>query len=151
MAGHAPAQLAESDEEAEQRWENLDEAQLNTEIEAYKSSLRAVSKNLQDVGISPDWEPDHDHLAPSQQGNDGNGAGEEGDADLRCSDYAPSCTLHGLSFELHQQARCYVDWALSMICTLVNGKFLHIVFLYMPMSPHTTGDPLLKPPSSMLS
>ena len=105
MEGHDPAQLSESDEAVEQRWESLDEAELNTEIEAYRTSLRAIRNSLQEIGISPDWEPDHDHLALSQQGNDYNGAGEEGDADLRCSGYAPSCTLHGLSSTFHQRAR----------------------------------------------
>ena len=150
MEGHAPAQLSESDEAVEQRWESLDEAELNTEIEAYRTSLRAIRNSLQEIGISPDWEPDHDHLALSQQGNDYNGAGEEGDADLRCSS-----TLHHAHYTASvlpsiNELGCYVDWALSMIWTLANGMFLRIVFLYMPMSPHTTGDPLLKPPSSML-
>lgn len=89
-----------SDEAAEQRWESLDEAELDTEIEAYRSTLRAINNSLHGLGISPNWEPDHDHLAPSQQGNDGNGAGEEGDTDLRCSDYVPSSTLLGLGFHL---------------------------------------------------
>ena len=85
MTSRAPAQLAESDAEAEQRWERLDEAELDTEIDAYRTSLRAIRNSLHGLGISPDWEPDHDHLATLRDGNDGNGAGEEGDADLRCS------------------------------------------------------------------
>lgn len=117
MAGHAPAQLAESDEAAEQRWESFDEAQLNTEIEAYKTSLRTIRNSLQDIGISPDWEPDHEHLAPSRQGNDDNGAGEEGDADLRCSTYAPSCTMHGLRSPFQQQAQ--------VLCRLGSVDDLH--------------------------
>ena len=102
MAGHAHAQLSMSDEAAEQRWESLDEAELDTEIEAHRTSLRAISNSLHGLGISPDWEPDHDHLAPSQQSNEGNGAGEEGDADLRCSGYAPSSTSHGLGSTSYQ-------------------------------------------------
>ena len=85
MTSHAPAQLAESDEAAEQRWESLDEAELDTEIDAYRTSLRAIRNSLHGLGISPDWEPDHDYPAPLREVNDGNGAGEEGDADLRCS------------------------------------------------------------------
>lgn len=75
MASYAPAQLSESDEAAEQRWESLDEAELNTEIDAYKTSLRTIRNSVHGLGISPGWEPDHDHLAPLREGNDGNGAG----------------------------------------------------------------------------
>lgn len=103
MDSHALAQLSESDEVTEQRWEGLDEAELDTEIEAYKTSLRAINNSLHGLGISPDWEPDQDHLSPLRQGNDGHGAGEEGDASLRCSACAPSCTLYGLSPTFHQQ------------------------------------------------
>ncbi|KAL3140801.1 hypothetical protein ABBQ32_005344 [Trebouxia sp. C0010 RCD-2024] len=83
MASHAPAQLSESDEAAEQRWESLDEAELNTEIDAYKTSLETIRNSLHGLGICPGWKPDHSHLAPLREGSDGNGAGEEGDADLR--------------------------------------------------------------------
>lgn len=93
MASHALAQLSESDEVTEQRWESLDEAELDTEIEAYKTSLRAINDSLHELGVSPDWDPDHDHPPPLRQGNDGHGAGEEGDASLRCSDCPPTCTF----------------------------------------------------------
>lgn len=113
MASHALTQLSESDEVTEQRWETLDEAELDTEIEAYKTSLRAINNRLHGLGISPDWDPDHDHLPPLRQGNDGHGAGEEGDASLRCSACAPSCTLSALSSTLHQPA--YVSCSVGSV------------------------------------
>lgn len=148
MASHAPSQLAESDEAAEQRWEDLDEAELDTEIEAYRESLRAVSKSLQGLGVSPDWEPDQDHLARLRESSDGNQAGEEGDADLRCS-LGPTGMLHGLCSPVKHTLNYAVGWVLLTICTQASGKFPLTVSQYMPMSPRMTGDPLLKPPSSM--
>ncbi|DBA87508.1 TPA: hypothetical protein ACH3X1_004537 [Trebouxia sp. C0004] len=56
MGTQAPSQLSQTDEEAEKRWESMNEIDLDAEIDAYRVSLRDTSERLTAIGISPDWE-----------------------------------------------------------------------------------------------
>ena len=85
MRKEALLQLSESDEATAQRWEGLDEAELNVEIDLYRTGLRETNNSLKALGISPEWEGDHSQSATLRQDSNSNGAGEEDDADHRCS------------------------------------------------------------------
>lgn len=85
MRKQALPQLSESDEATAQRWEGLDEAELNAEVELYRTGLRETRDSLKALGISPDWEVDHSQSAALRQDKNSNEAGEEDDAEHRCS------------------------------------------------------------------
>ncbi len=83
MSTHAPTQLSQTDEEAEQRWEQLDEVELDAEIDAYRASLRQTNESLAALGISPDWEGDHGNEGPVHRDEDRAGACADDDTELR--------------------------------------------------------------------
>lgn len=83
MRKQALPQLSESDEATAQRWEGLDEAELNAEVELYRTGLRETRDSLKALGISPDWEVDHSQSAALRQDKNSNEAGEEDDAEHR--------------------------------------------------------------------
>ncbi len=94
METQAPVQLSHTDEEAERRWESMNEIDLNAEIDAYRVSLRNTSERLTAIGISPNWEGDQLTAGASDRGNDSGAADGEDDIEARWLEQCTRPLMH---------------------------------------------------------
>ena len=73
----------QTDEEAQHRWESMNDAELNEEISAHKASLREINDSLSALGVAPDLGSDQGLGRPAQRNDDAEGSGEENGTELR--------------------------------------------------------------------
>ena len=78
-----PLHLMQTDEEAEQRWEALDDAELDLEIEEYRDKVRQAKESLAALDISPVWPKDQSSIRPPQSIKSTCGAGGGGEPEPR--------------------------------------------------------------------